>query len=66
MLTHIQKLLFVSSSDPGLEVLSSTSPPTRIVPELLMVGVMTTSKFLSTRACAVFKTWAPHIQGKVC
>ncbi len=34
-----------------------------VEPELLMVGIMTTGKYLSTRACTVYNTWAKHIEG---
>ena len=29
---------------------------------LLLVGVMTSNRFLKTRACTVYNTWAKHIQ----
>jgi len=58
--------------DTSKWIISAESPESVITPtfaarsnpELLMVGVMTTAKFLSTRACAVYQTWAQHIQGK--
>ena len=30
--------------------------------DLLLVGVMTSNRFLKTRACTVYNTWAKHIQ----
>ena len=29
---------------------------------LLFVGILTTNKFLKSRACAIYNTWAKHIQ----
>ena len=33
--------------------------------DLLLVGVLTSNKFLRSRACTVFNTWAKHIQVKL-
>ena len=30
--------------------------------DLLLVGIMTSNRFLKTRACTVYNTWAKHIQ----